>query len=171
MLETLKIMFHLFLERYNDILLMVAIMVSAIIALIGFFKPFVFNRIKNEDWRRTILGAMNVAMSFVFALGYFLVKGWNFRYYVLASIALSLCCIFTYWLYETVPYVRKIVGGIGTAAIRKIFNVSLLAATNDDANAVKAEVKNGIVEVKAFTKAELKTAATKVKEDKDLIGL
>ena len=171
MLDTLMTMCRLFGTHYADIIPMVVIMVSAIIVLIGFAKPFVFDRIKNEDLRRSVLGAMSVVMSFFFAFIYFLAKGWNFRYYVLASIALSACCILTYWGYETIPGVRKFVGGIGNAAIRKIFNVSLLAATNENANAVKTEIKNGIEEVKTITKKELKTVESKVKVDKDLIGL
>ena len=53
----------------------------------------------------------------------------------------------------------------------KVFNVSLLAATTDDIEKIKTEYEKDTEEVKILAQQELKTAATKVKEDKDLIGL
>jgi hypothetical protein len=66
---------------------------------------------------------------------------------------------------------RKIIGGFGTAAICKVFNVALLAATTDDENAVKTEFQNASVELKDTTRQELKKNVTKVKIDKDLAKL
>lgn len=171
MLETLKMMLLLFGACYTDIIPMVAIMVSVIIAVIGFFKPFIFNRIRNKKLRKGALAIANMALSFTSSFLYFAAEGWNLKYYVLASVALWLTCIITYYLYETVPYVRDFIGGLGTKAIRKLFNVALLALSNDDPEAVKTEVKTVTPQLKTTAKTELKKAATKVKIDKDLVGL
>ena len=75
----------------------------------------------------------------------------------------------TYWLYEN-TCLRNLIGLIGTLALRKAFNIVSLAATNDDVNAVKTELKNASTQLKTTTKQELKKATT-IKVDKDLKGL
>ena len=167
MLTNLNIMLSFFRANYNDILVNVVVMVSLIITIIGLAKPIIFNRIKNKELRKAALALTNVAACFLAAFIYFLRRDWNFDYYVLASVALSMASIFTYYLYETIPYVRSIIGGIGQNALSRILNVSLLAVATDDANAVKTELKNA----KAETKLELTKVANKIKEDKDLKGL
>ena len=167
MLMNLNIMLSFFRANYNDILVNVVVMVSLIITIIGLAKPIIFNRIKNKELRKATLALTNVVACFISAFIYFIRRDWNFDYYVLASVALSMASIFTYYLYETIPYVRTIIGGIGQNALSRILNVSLLAVATDDANAVNTELKNAKVE----TKLELTKVATKIKEDKDLKGL
>ena len=152
MLDTLLTMCRLFGAYYTDIIPMVIIMVSLIIAVIGFFKPFAFDKIKNKDIRKAVLALTNVGANFVAAFVYFLSKGWNFKYYFLASIALTFCSIITYYVYETVPGARKFIGGLGRTAIGKIFNVALIAATTDDVDTVRAEIKNATAQLKTTTK-------------------
>ena len=171
MLDTLATMCRLFGTYYTDIIPMVIIMVSAIIVAIGFLKPFIFDKIKNKDLRRAVLALVNVGANFIASFLYFLGKGWNLKYYVLASLAMTVCSILTYYVYETVPGMRKFIGGIGNAAIGKIFNVGLLAATSASAEDIKAEIKNGTAELKANVRQDVKTVLRKVKVDKDLKNL
>ena len=171
MLDTLMTMCYLFGTYYADIIPMVVIMVSAIIVVIGFLKPFTFDKIKNKEMRRAALALTNIGANFLATLFYFLGKGWNFKYYVLASIAMTFCTIITYYIYETVPGARNFIGGLGKSAIYKVFNVGLIAVTTDDANTVKDEIKNATVQLKATTKQELKKTASAIKVDKDLKGL
>lgn len=171
MLNNMKNMLLYFGAHSTDIIVSVVIMVSAIIVVIGFLKPILFDRIKNKELRKAALAASNIVSSFICAFVYFVTEGWNFKYYVLASLALAVACIITYYVYETIPGMRKLIGGLGTAAISKVFNVALLAATTDDANAVKTEFQNTTVELKDTTRLELKKNATKVKIDKDLAKL
>ena len=164
-------MAHFFGVNYHDIIVNVVIMVSAIIVCIGFLKPILFDRIKNKELRKGALALTNIGACFVAALGYFLRNGWNLKYYPLAAVALTVVSIVTYYVYETVPGARKLIGGIGLAAISKVFNVGILAATNDDAKVVGTEAKNAVTELKTFTRNELKKASTKINVDKDLRNL
>lgn len=167
-------MAHFFEANYYDIIVNVVIMVSAIIVLIGFFKPILFDHIRNKELRGGALALTNVVACFVAALGYFLREGWNLKYYPLAAVALTLTSIFTYYIYEHVPYARVVIGGLGLAAIRKVFNVGIIAATTEDPQAVKTAAKKATAELQTQTKAELKkvaTKATKATADKDLRNL
>ena len=171
MLNNMKNMLLYFGAHSTDIIVSVVIMVSAIIVAIGFLKPILFDRIKNKELRKVALAVSNVAASFISAFGYFVKEGWDFKYYVLASLALTVACIITYYVYETIPGMRKLIGGLGAAAIGKVFNVALLAATTNDDNVVKAEFQNATVELKDTTRQELKKSVTKVKEGNDLAKL
>ena len=170
MLNNLKAMLSFFGANYSDIIVCVVIMVSAIIVAIGILKPILFNKITNKHVRKAALAFSNVAACFLAALVYFLVRDWNFDYYVLASIALSVSCIVTYWLYENTN-LRGLIGLIGNIVLRKMLNVGLFALTTDDVNAVQKELKNTSTLLKGQTKVELKKAATKIREDKDLRNL
>ncbi len=171
MISNIKNMLIYFGVHYNDIIVAVTIMVSAIIVAIGLFKPFLFNKIKNESFRKAALALSNMALCFVSAFIYFLWEGWDFKYYIIAAVALWITCILTYYIYETVPGMRKVIGGLGTKAICKVFNVALLAVINDNTDEAKAEAKNGATELETDAKNTLTKVATKVNIDKDLIGL
>ena len=169
MLDTLITMCHLFGTYYADIIPMVVIMVSAIIVLIGLFKP-IFNKITNKNLRKVALSFSSVIACFVAAFIYFLAEGWNFKYYFLASCALSVVCIVTYWFYEN-TCLRNLIGVVGGLALRKALDVLKIAITEDDVNTVKAEIQNATAQLKSTTKQELKNNANKIKVDKDLKGL
>lgn len=171
MLANILAMANFFTANCNDIIVNVVIMVSAIIVTIGFLKPIVFDRIQNKELRKGALALTNVGACFIAALGYFLRNGWNLKYYPLAALALTFVSIITYYVYETIPGARKLIGGIGLAAISKVFNVSILAATTDDAKVVHTEAKTATVELKNFTKNALKKAASKTNVDKNLKNL
>lgn len=156
---------------YQDIIVSVVIMVSAIIFVIGLLKPIIFDKIRNKDLRKCALALANIAGCFVASMFYFLKNGWDFKYYTVASLALTIASIVIYYLYETIPYVRKVIGGIGYSAISKVFNVGILAVTTDDAETVKKEVKKTETELKATTKSELKKQVNKITTDKDLTNL
>lgn len=169
MLDTLITMCRLFGTYYADIIPMVVIMVSAIIVLIGLLKP-IYNKITNKNLRKVALSFSSVIACFGAAFIYFLVEGWNFKYYFLASIALSVVCIVTYWFYEN-TCLRNLIGVVGGLALRKALSVLKVAITEDDVNTVKAEIQNATAQLKSTTKQELKNTANKIKVDKDLKGL
>lgn len=170
MLANIKAMLYYFGAHYNDIIVSVVIMVSAIIVAIGILKPIIFNKITNKYVRKAVLAFSNVVGCFIAALIYFLLEDWNLKYYFLASGALSVCCIVTYWLYEN-TCLRNLIGVVGNIALRKGLSVLNLAVTNDDVNTVKAEIKNATAQLKTTTKQELKKTATQIKVDKDLKNL
>ena len=167
MLNTIKAMLLLFEQYATDIMTYVVIMVSAIIVLIGLMKPLLFNKIASKQVRKVALAFSNVALCFLAALILFWVNGWNFEYYVLASIALSVCCIITYWLYEN-TCLRNLIGVIGKIVLRKVANIAFLTVTSDDINEVKTELQKTTAELKAQTRSEIKNA---VIEDNDLKGI
>lgn len=170
MLNTIKTMLSFFEANYHDIIVCGLIMVSAIIVGIGLLKPIIFNKIKNKHIRKAALALSNVAACFLTVLVYFLVQGWGFTYYFPAAVGLSVSCIITYWFYEN-TCLRNLIGTVGNLVLQKVLKVSVVAITSDDVNAVKTELKKAGDELKAHTKQELKKAAAKTKEDKDLTGL
>lgn len=170
MLDTLMTMCRLFGTYYADIIPMVVIMVSAIIVAIGILKPIVFNKITNKNLRKVVLSFSNVVACFIAAFIYFLAEGWNLKYYFLASVALSVCCIVTYWLYENTCF-RNLIGVIGGLALRKALGVIRIAITEDDVNTVRDEIKNATAQLKSTTKTELKKVSSTIKVDKDLKNL
>lgn len=170
MLDTLLTMCRLFGTHYTDIIPMVVIMVSAIIVLIGLFKMWLFNRITNKYIRKVALSFSSVIACFGASFIYFLAEGWNLKYYFLASVALSVVCIVTYWFYEN-TCLRNLIGVVGGLAIRKALGVIKVTLTEDDVNTVKAEIKNATAQLKTTTKQELKKTASTLKIDKDLKNL
>ena len=167
MLANINHMLAYFARNPDDIIVPVVIMVSAIIVAIGLLKPLLFNRIKNKHIRKAALAFSSIAASFVASFIFFWVRGWAFDDYLAASLALAICCIVTYWLYEY-TCLRNLIELIGGMALRKALNILNIAATKDDVEAVKAELKKTGEELKAHTKLELKNTANKLKEDKDL---
>lgn len=170
MFAHIGIMLKYFAAHYNDIIVNVVIMVSAVIVAIGFLKPFLFNKIKNKHVRKAALAFSNVAGCFIAAMIYFFARGWNFAHYPLAALALSAVCVMTYWLYEN-TCLRNLIEVVGGIALRKAISVLGTAVTNDDVNAVKTEYKNAVNQVQAQTKVELKKVVNKAQTDKDLRNL
>jgi hypothetical protein len=160
-----------FSVNYTNITVNVVTMVSVIIVAIGFFKPIVFNRIQSKELRRGALALTNVGACFLAALGYFLRMGWNFKYYFVAACALTLASIFTYYCYETIPGVRKFMGGLGYTVISKVFHVGILVASAENIEAAKREIDKGNQEIKMYVTNELSKLPQKRKTDKDLRGL
>lgn len=170
MLANTKDLAVYFAAHFNDILVNIIIMVSATIATIGILKPIVFNKIQNKHLRKVALASSSVAACYLQAFIYFLTEGWNLKYYPMAAIALSFCCIAIYWLYEN-TCLRNLIELVGGLALRKVLGVLKIASTTDDVDKVKAEIKNASVQLKDFTKQELKKATGTTKVDKDLKNL
>ena len=170
MLANIKNMLLYFGAHYNEIIVAVTIMVSSIIVVIGILKPILFNKIANKYLRKAALAFSNVLGCIVSALIYFLIEGWNLDYYYLAAGALTVCSIVTYWFYEN-TCLRNLIELVGGMALRKALSFATFAVTNDDVDAVKAELKNTATQLKTATRQELKKTATKTKVDKDLKNL
>ena len=139
-------------------------MVCGIIMAIGFFKPILFNRIKSKHIRKAVLSFSSVALCFICIAVTFLVKGYDFKYYVAVSSLLSVCTIITYWLYENTN-LRGLIETIGNIVLRKIGNVALSLLSKDEIEEIKAEVKKATDELKATTEAEIKKKATQMKNE------
>ena len=170
MFANIQTVLSFFEANYNDIIVYVVAMVSAIIVLIGLLKPLLFNRIPNKQIRKVVLAFSNVALCFASALVLFFVNSWNLEYYLTGAVALSVCCIITYWLYEN-TCLRNLIETVGKIVLRKVAGVAFLAVTSEDVKQVKTAVENATKEVKAQTKTELTKTVTQIKEDKDLTGL
>ena len=157
-------------DHINDIFLRGVTMVSAIIVAIGLLKPLIFDKIPNKHVRKVALALTNVAACWATVLVYFVVCGYGFDYYVLASTALSVSCIITYWLYEN-TCLRNLIGLIGGMVLKKLLGFFSFAASDNDKEAIKAELIKTGEEIKAHTSATVKKTTDKIKEDKDLTGL
>lgn len=167
MLAYIEKVLSIYGANYQDIIVCGMIMVSAIIVAIGLLKPLIFNKIKNKHIRGSALAFTNVAACYLTVLVHFLISGTDFEFYVLAATSLSIMCIVTYWLYENTR-LRNLIGLLGRIALRKVAKLSVFALTNEDVEAVKAELKKTGNELKAQTKSEIKKSAAKAREDKDL---
>lgn len=170
MLANIKTMLYFFGANFQDILVSVIIMVSAIIVAIGVLKPVIKKKITNKYIRKVVLFFGNIAACFLAALVYFLTEDWNLDYYFLAAIALTVCSIVTYALYEH-TCLRELIGLVGSLALSKAGGVFKLALTTDDTEKVRSEIKNATAQLKTTTKQELKKTANSIKVDKDLKGL
>ena len=73
MLNNIIDMAYYFCANHYDIIVAVAIMVSAIIVFIGFLKAVCFDRIRNKEIRRAVLALANIVCCFVAAFGLVLV--------------------------------------------------------------------------------------------------
>lgn len=159
----------LFLEaNLHNVVVYTVIMVSAIIVAIGLLKPVLFNKIKNKNLRKAMLALSNVASCFIAIFGVYISNHWwDFKYYLPTSIALSIACIITYWLYEN-TCLRNLIETIGKIALRKLANVAILAISKSDIEEIKTEAKKASEEIKAKTVNELLKTT---KKDNDLEGL
>lgn len=167
MLANIQNVLTLYGANYQNIIVCGMIMVSAIIVAMGLLKPILFNRIPNKYIRKTALALSSVAACYLTVLVYFFIRGINLDVYVIAATALSVMCIVTYWLYEN-TCLRNLIGMLGGIVLKKVLKASLFALTTEDIEAVRTELKKTGEELKTYTKNELKKAAAKVNEDKDL---
>ena len=166
MLDSILRVMPLVTEHFNNIIVYGFMIVSAIIVAIGLLKPILFNKIPNKNIRKVALAFSNVALCFISVLVIFLVKGWNFEYYIATATALSVGCIVTYWFYEN-TCLRNLIGTVGNIALKKLASIAFIVFTKDDINELKTEVKKITKELKKDTKNALK----KANEDNDLKGL
>ena len=167
MLDNIKSGITVFLGAPEDIILWGIIAVSIIIFLLGFAKHYVFNKIKDKEVRGTVTAFASIISCFAAVLIRFLVNGYTFEHYLLASVCLSFLCIVVYFLYEFTR-LRRFIHFIGKFALKKIFKSALSA---EDLETLKVEFKNAEKEIKDYAKNELKKSAAKAREDKDLKNL
>jgi hypothetical protein len=156
MLNTMKIMFTLFMNDWKNLVVLALIMVSALIVFLGALKPFVFNKIKNKSLRGSILFFSSIALSFGAVAVAFWIKDWNFNYYWLASAGFSIWTIVIYQLYEYTR-LRSLIEMVGKFFWNKIFAV----ATKEDVADLKKELNTVFDEVAKDTKKKVKTAHDK----------
>ena len=147
-----------------------AIMVSIIIALIGAFKPIIFNRIKNDEMRRFALSMSNTAGAFASNALCFAFKQLDWSKYVVASIVLSVCCILIYHLYETVPYLRKSIEKVTEKLFGRFYEIGVLVAKGATKAEIQAKVEQMTEELNQSVKNQFKPTK-KSKKDKELENL
>lgn len=165
MLDSILRVMPLVTEHFNNIIVYGFMIASAIIVAIGLLKPILFNKIPNKNIRKVALAFSNVALCFISVLVIFLIKGWNFEYYIATATALSVGCIVTYWFYEN-TCLRNLIGTVGNIALKKLASIAFIVFTKDDINELKTEVDKITKELKEDTKNALK----KANEDNDLKG-
>lgn len=153
----------------QEMIIVGAIMVSAIIVFIGILKPLIFNRIPWKPLRKFVLSLSSIVFSFGATALYYVIESINiWDYYIHSSVAVSLLCIFTYWLYENFTCLRDLIDKIGKMAIKKIFKVASVLYEDKD---IKYEIEKAKNELKAETQNEIKKASKSLKKDKDLENL
>lgn len=167
MLANIETVLEIFRAHYQDIIVCGLIMVSAIIVAIGLLKPLLFNKIPNKHVRKVALALSSIVSCYLVVFAYFIINGYPFDHYWVASTALAIVCVVVYWFYEN-TCLRDLIGVVGGIALRKVLQASLFALTEDDVNAVKTELKKTGDELKTHTKQEIKKTVAKAKEDKDL---
>ena len=116
-------MVNLFCINYETLLTAGFIMASMIIVLIGALKPLLFNKIKNECLRGSLLSFTNVAFSFGFVALAFWVNNISFDYYLFTSIVFCCFCIVLYWVYENLTQARAGIHKLGTFMWKKVLPI------------------------------------------------
>jgi hypothetical protein len=150
-----------------------AIMVSAIIFLVGTLKYFAFDKIKNKDLRKSVVAFSNIALSFGATSLYFLIEHINWRWYWVGAVITSITCIVIYWFYEN-SHLRELIHKIGSFAIdkfaylAKVILAKLVAKTD---KSVEQEFKKVTSELKTFAKNEMQIATKKLKSDREFSNL
>ena len=154
----------------QEMLLVGAIMVSAIIVFIGVLKPVLFNRIACKALRKAALASADVVFSFAAVAVYFALYHFPFTYYVHTSVALTVACIVAYWLYENTS-LRTLIDKLGSLALKKVSRVvSALVSDGADSVDIEKEIKKAADEIKVTAKKQLKSAKQS-KKDKELENL
>jgi hypothetical protein len=173
-MDFLQLAFKVMLGNAEKLMVAGAIMVSVIIMLVGALKHWVFNRIKNDDLRKTVLSLMSVVFSFIATFFYYLFENINWRWYVMGALVTSLACIVVYHFYENY-HLRKLVHKIGNFAIDKfayLAKVILAKIADSSDKSVAAEWNKVTNELKNYAQAEIKSTAKKIaKADKELQNL
>jgi hypothetical protein len=147
-----------------------AIMVSAVITLIGILKPILFDRIRCKLLRKAILATSNIFLSFVSTAFYFLFDGRNWDWYVYASCVTAITCVLTYFVYENYG-LRDGIHKIGTLALNKFGKIAKLWFNKAPNAKIESEVKQAKAELKLAVNAELKPVKKSKKKDKELENL
>ncbi len=163
----MQVVFNYILNNYEQIFIVGAIMVSAIIVLIGLMKPVFFNKIKNKSVRKVLLAFTSVAMSFGSTAIYYLIEKYSFEYYWVSACATAVSSIVVYWFYEN-TCLRNLIEKIGTLALRKFAFVGLKLFTDEEKNNIAENIKSATNDLVATTTAEIKAVAKKAIIDNDL---
>ena len=153
----------IFMNSRDEFTTAVIIMVSAVIVLMGILKSILFNRIKNKSVRCVVLSFSSLALMFATLAVFFVINGFDFKWYLLSGTVVSCIMIVTYWLYENTK-LRDAIHKIGSFVITKLFN-KIVTKVNDVAegtellgNAIDDLLKNG----------KTKTSETNEKSKDDL---
>lgn len=130
-------MVNLFCINYETLLTAGIIMASMIIVLIGALKPLIFNKIKNECLRGSLLSLTNVAFSFGAVALAFWLKNITFEYYWFTATVFCCLCIVLYWAYENLTQARAGIHKLGSFMWKKILPIirnkldAIIAGLND----------------------------------------
>lgn len=157
-------------NNYHECIVVGAIMVSAIIVFIGIMKPLLFNKITCKPLRKVLLAFSDVFFSFVATFIYFVLKGWTFENYLVASVGVTLSCIVAYWFYEN-TCLRDLIDKIGSIVVKKAINILLVMFTEDEKSEIEKEIKKASEEIKKSARQSLISTTTQRKKDKELNNL
>lgn len=116
-------MVNLFCINYETLMIAGILMASMLIVLIGALKPLVFNKIKNQYVRGSLLSLSNVVGSFVFVAIAFWLKHITFEYYWFTAICFCCFCIVLYWAYENLTQARAGIHKLGSFMWRKFLPI------------------------------------------------
>ena len=169
--KQIQVCYNYVAENFKELIVVGAIMVSAIIVFIGLMKPLFFNRIKWKPLRKFALAISTIAFSFVSTACYYLIEQiHDWEYYVYSSVGVSLLCIITYWLYEN-TCLRDLIDKIGNMAVKKFINIVTMIFNDKEKKEIEAEVEKVKAELKSTAKLEIKKATKSAKKDKELENL
>lgn len=145
-----------------------AVMVSLIIAVIGFIKPWI-KRIPNEELRKSTLAFSSVLLSFVATAVYFGIirPDTNWDFYWIASLITSAACILTYWLYEYIPFVRAGVHKLLHFVINKAAHILNMIVDGKNSKEINSEIKKAKNELEETLKNEVKSVSKKSNKNDD----
>lgn len=158
-----KDFFCLVYANWYDFLVAALVMCSAIIVFLGIMKPLLYNKIKNALLRKSALAFSSVFLSFAVMAVVFLVRKFDFHWYLCSSVSQALFTIIVYWFYEN-TCLRNLIKKIGTMVLSKIGLVFLSKVQDEEVDLSKelAKASDDLVEK---TKFELKSETKKLDEE------
>ena len=169
-MEMIKNFWDIVSVRYSELIVVGAIIVSAIIVLIGILKPVIFNRIPNKLVRKALLAFSNVFLSFAGTAIYFAVDGIDWQWYWIAAGATSASCILCYWLYEN-TCLRDLFDTVGRLTLHKVAELALVIFNSTEKKQIEDAMEKVSAEIKETTQKEIKKASKSLKKDKELENL
>ena len=170
MIEQANAIFQYLITNRWEYIIWGAIMVSAIIVIIGILKPIAFDKIPYKALRKACLAATNVAFSFASTAICYWVNDINFKWYWYGAAIISIATIITYWLYET-TCLRNLIHKIGTMTLKKVWGILKNIFDKDDVEDIKNEFLTVQNTLTSATRQEVKSAIANVNHDKELNNL
>ena len=147
-------------SNWQLVLLGGVIVVGIVMFLMGLFKKFISDKIKNKDLRKAVLFFSSIILAAPATLVYMISNGIGLEYFLCLYLVNSVLMIVFYQFYECTSF-RKLLSLIGKNAVTKYYNAYMNSPSKNLEESLRSVAKT----VNTDTKSVLKTAKSKYKDN------